>query len=241
MTTFSEQMRSYTLLYSKIWKQVVAMVAVPLLIILPFTLMLTRYKNLNDAILLVMSFLIMGVMILLTLYAVFKQAMVQAEIKIIKEGLQITFKRKTLFNWHDEKFISFNNLVFVSDDIDINNSREFFTLKVKGESGKMILIAPKKAPKGEIENFSLELSAAVEQYNVSHPGLFSPIKTGSFYAGKFAIILSWLLIAAAFLSTIIKIINPSSVEWYRLLWLYVIAASWLANFYVVKKKQRQRN
>jgi hypothetical protein len=241
VATFSEQMRSYTLLYSKIWKQIVAMVTVPLLIIFPFILILSQYKNLSDAVIFTLIGAAMGVMILLTLYGVFKQAMVQSEIKITNVGLQIVFKRKTLFNWHQEKFISFNNLVFVSDDIDINNNREFFTQKVKGETGKMILIAPKKAPKGEIENFSLELSATVEQYNASHPGSSSPIKTGSFYRGKFAIILNWLFVGAAILSTIIKIINPSSVEWYRLLWLYVISASWLANFYIVKKKQRQEN
>lgn len=234
-------MRSYTLLYSKIWKQVVAMVAVPLLIIFPFTAVIIRYKNLNYTTLLILSFVAMGIMILATLYVVFKQAMVATEIKISREGLQIIFKRKTLFNWQKEKFIPFNHLAFVSDDIDKNNSREFFTLKVKGETGKIILIAPKKAPKGEIESFSSELITTVEEYNATHDSLSAPIKTGSFYTGKFAIVLNWLLIVVAILSTIIKIISPSSVEWYRLIWLYIITAFWLANFYFVKKKQTEKN
>ena len=234
-------MRSYTLLYTKIWKQVVAMVAVPVLIIFPSILLVTRYKNLSDTIILIFSFAIMGVMILATLYVVFKQAMVKTDIKITKEGLQIVFKRRTLLNWQEEKFIHLNQLAFVSDDIDMNNSREFFTLKVKGDTGKIILIAPKKAPEGEIENFSLELATAVEEYNATHSSIHTPIKTGSFYTGKFAIVLNWLLVGVAIVSTIIKIINPSSVEWYRLLWLYLIAASWLANFYFVKKKQTQKN
>jgi hypothetical protein len=228
-------MRSYTLLYTKIWKQVVAMVAVPVLIIFPSILLVTRYKNLSDTFILIFSFVIMGVMILTTLYVVFKQAMVKTDIKITKEGLQIVFKRRTLFNWQEEKFIHLNQLAFVSDDIDMNNSREFFTLKVKRETGKIILIVPKKAPEGEIENFSLELATVVEEYNATHSSVHTPIKTGSFYTGKFAIALNWLLIFMAILSTFVKIINPSSVEWYRLLWLYLITASWLANFYFVKK------
>jgi hypothetical protein len=234
-------MRGYTLLYSKIWKQVVAMVAIPPLIIVPFILILSEYQTLSDAIVFLLIGVAMVIMILLTLYVVFKQAMVKADIKIVGEGLQIIFKRKTVFNWQKERFIPFSDFVFLSDDIDMNNGREFFTLKVKGETGKIILIAPKKAPEGEIENFSSELAAAVEEYNANHPGLYAPVKTGSFYTGKFAIILNWLFIIVAVLSTVIKIINPSSVEWYRLAWLYVIAGSWLANFYFVKKKQTQKN
>lgn len=217
------------------------MVAVPLLVILPATFIIIRYKTLSDAVLLILVFMLMGIMILLTLYVVFKQATAPADITINKEGLQILFTRKTLFNWEQKKFIPFHQLAFVSNDTDVNNNREFFTLKVKGETGKIILIAPKKAPKGEIENFSLELTAAVADYNANHSSLSAPIKTGSFYTGKFAIILNWLLVASAILGTVIKIINPSSVEWYRLLWLYVIAASWLANFFIVKKKQTQRD
>ena len=217
------------------------MVAVPLLIILPSTAVIIRYKNLDDLTLLVLSFLIMGVMILVTLYVVFKQAMVESYVSITGEGLQIVFKRRTLFNWKYEKLIPFGDLAFVSDDIDTNNSREFFTLKVKGETGKIILIAPKKAPQGEMENFSLELAAAVKAYNANYPAIDTRIKTGSFYTGKFAIILNWVLIIAAVFFTVVKIMNPSSVDWYRLVWLYVVAGSWLANFYFVKKKQTQKN
>jgi hypothetical protein len=234
-------MRTYSLLYSKTWKQVVAMIAVPLLIIYPSIVILISYKNLSDITILIFSFLIMGVMILATLYFVFKQAMVETDIKISKEGLQIVFKRKTLFNWQSEKNIPFHQLAFVSDDIDINNRRQFFTLKVKDETGKIILIAPKKAPEGEIENFSMELAEAVDEYNATHSNVYTPIKTGSFYTGNFAIVLNWVLAGTTILSTIVKIINPSSVEWYRLLWLYVITASWLANFYFVKKKQMQKD
>ena len=70
------------------------MVAVPLLIILPSTAVIIRYKNLNDLTLLVLSFLLMGVMILVTLYVVFKQAMVESYVSITGEGLQIVFKKK---------------------------------------------------------------------------------------------------------------------------------------------------
>src|SRR5690348_10857102 len=121
-------MRSYTLLYSKIWKQVLAMVTIPLLIIMPFILILSKYKTLSDAIVFLFISVAMAIMILLTLYVVFKQAMVEANIKILKEGLEIVLKRKTVFNWQQERFISFNNFAFVSDDIDMNNGREFFTL-----------------------------------------------------------------------------------------------------------------
>ena len=217
------------------------MVTIPPLIIVPFILILSKYKTLSDAMVFSLIGVAMAIMILLTLYVVFKQAMVLADITINKKGLEIVFKTKTLFNWQKERFIPFSSLAFVSDDIDLNNSREFFTLKVQGETGKIILIAPKKAPEGEIENFSSELAEAVEVYNASHGSLSKPIKTGSFYTGKFAIVLNWLLIVVAVISTIIKIINPSSVEWYRLIWLYAIAASWLANFYFVKKKQTQKS
>jgi hypothetical protein len=110
----------------------------------PFILILSKYKALSDTMVFILIGVAIVIMILLTLYVVFKQAMVEANIKIVREGLQLVFKRKTVFNWPQERFISFNNLAFVSDDIDMNNNREFFTLKVKGETGKIILIAPKK-------------------------------------------------------------------------------------------------
>src|SRR5688500_688304 len=98
-------MRGYTLLYSKIWKQVVAMVAIPPLIIVPFILILSKYKTLSDAIVFLLIGVAMIIMVLLTLYVVFKQAMVEADIKIAREGLQLVFKRKTVFNWQKERFI----------------------------------------------------------------------------------------------------------------------------------------
>ena len=52
--------------------------------------------------------------------------------------------------------------------------------------------------------------------------------------------LTWVFVSVAILVTVIKIVKPSSVEWYRMLWVYVLAASWLINFYSVKKKQTER-
>ena len=237
----SKPMRSYTLLYSKIWKQVVSMIAVPVATIIPFILILTQYQNLSDTVAFIIIYAAFGIIILISLYVVFKQAMVPVKITIHDWGFEFFFKRKTLFNWQAKKDIAYSDIEFVSGDEDINNnSRKFFTIKVKNEWGKIILIAPRKTPPEEMEEFSLRFSNAVERFNQQNVSVITPIRRRSFYTGRFAKILSWIFIGAAVVATIIKIADPSRIEWYRMIWLYVLAASWLANIYTVKKKQKRK-
>jgi hypothetical protein len=219
------------------------MTAVPVCLIVPFLLFLTQYKNLTDTVFYVSVYTGLAVIILFTLYLVFKQAMVPATIGIKKDGLEIVFSKKTIFNWTHRKYILFENIEYVSDDVDLNfNARKFFTLKVKDENGKIILTAPKKAPSEEMESFSLELSNAIEDFNSQFSGVKPrAIKKGSFYTGAFGKFFTLFSIAAVIVVTIIKIAKPSNVEWYRVIWVYVLAASWLINFYSVKKKQTTEN
>ena len=235
-------MRSYNLLYSKIWKQVVAMTAVPICLIIPFLIFITQFKNLSETLFFVFTYAGLGVIILFTLYVIFKQAMVLVTITINGDGLEIIFSKRTIFNWIDRKHILLENIEYVSDDVDLNhNARKFFTLKLKDERGKIILTAPKKAPEEEMEAFSLELSNAIEQFNSHNTKLQAPIKKGSFYAGKFLTFLTWLFTALAILVTIMKILKPSSVAWYRIIWIYVFSASMVINYFSVKKKQTEKN
>lgn len=229
-------MRSYTLLYSKIWKQVVAMVSVPVITMIPFIYFLTQYKDLNDTILFIIIYAALGLIILLTLFVVFKQAHVPAQIAINKRAIEIHFKKRTLFNWADSKQIPLDMIEFVSDDIDINhNGRQFFTIKVKNEWGRIILIEPRKAPPMEIEEFSMALAQAVEQFNQTNL-LSASIRKGSFYTGRFGKILTIIFIAVALAVTIIEIVKPSSIKWYRLVWLYILAAYWAINFFVARQR-----
>lgn len=230
-------MRSYTLLYSKIWKQVVAMIAVPILTIIPFILILTLYQDLSDTIVFIAIFAFMGVMILLTLYVVFRQAMVAVAITINDSAIEIYFKNKTIFNWIRKKEILLSDVEFVSDDEDVaHNSRRFFTIKSRKETGKIILLAPRNMSPGEGEAFSLELNTAVENFNQQGITANSPIRQVSFFTGGFAKILTICFIIIMVIATIIKIIDPSKIEWYKLVWMYVLAASWFANVFIAKRK-----
>jgi hypothetical protein len=38
----------------------------------------------------------------------------------------------------------------------------------------------------------------------------------------------------------VKSYNPSSMEWYRMIWLYVLAAHWAVNFYAAQWKNKNQ-
>lgn len=241
LVTAKQNMQSYTLLYSKIWKQVVSMVVVPVFTIIPFILVLTQYKNLDDTTVFILIYAALAVIILLTLFVVFKQAHVPVVITIHDSEIEIVFKRKTLFNWLVKKNIPLSQVEYVSDDEDVNhNSRKFFTIKLKNEWGKIILVALKKTPANETEQFSLELVNAVEQFNSQNKNISAPIRRGSFYTGFFAKAFTYIFIAVVVIVTIIKITDPSKIEWYRIVWIYILATSWFANFYYATRREKRK-
>src|SRR5687768_4599427 len=232
-------MQSHTLLYSKIWKQVVSMVLVPVFTIIPFILILTKYQNLNDTTVFILIYAALAVIILLTLFVVFKQAHVPAVITIHDSEIEIVFKRRTIFNWLNKKNIPLSQVEYFSDDEDINHgSRKFFTIKLKNEWGKIILVALKKTPADETEQFSMELANAVEQFNSQNENISAPIRRGSFYTGSFAKAFTYIFIAIVIITTIIKIADPSKIAWYRMIWIYVVATSWCANFYYASRREK---
>ena len=154
----------------------VAMTAVPACTIIPFILFLTQFKNISEITSYIIIYAGLGVIILFTLYILFKHAMVPVTLTVSSDALEIIFARRSLFNWTGRKYILLRDLEFVSDDVDENHSgRKFFTLKIKDEPGKIILIAPKKTPAEEMEAFSSELSDAIEQFNNYNNNVQKPI------------------------------------------------------------------
>lgn len=234
-------MHHYTLLYSKIWKQVASMILVPVCLIIPLILILSHYPHLTDAAVFIIIFAALGIIILVTLYFVFKQAHLPVEVSIESSEMHFRFKRKSLFNRRSTKTVGLDEISFFTDDEDvINSDRRFFTIKLKSEWGKIILLSPKKANPEEMEAFATQLSNVIEQYNLQNQYTASPIKQESFYTTGFSKTLTYIFVAIIVAATIIKVVDSSKLDWYRIVWMYVLSGAWFTNIYIARKKENAR-
>ena len=213
------------------------MIIVPVVLIIPFVLILSEYPNLNDTLVLIIIFAALAVIILLTLYVVFKQAHVPVEVSINASEIEFRFKRKTLFNWETKKNIALKQIQFFTDDEDVMHSnRRFFTIQLKNEWGKIILLSAKHAKPEDVGTFAEELSTAIQKYNSQNETQGFAITEGSFYNSNFSKLLTYCLIAVIIIATVVKIFDSTKIDWYRISWMYVLAGAWFANIYVGEKK-----
>lgn len=234
-------MNKYDIVYSDYNKQIWVLILFPLLMITPLVVVLTSVKEISESVILISVIVWMGLMIITMIYVVSKQLMVPATIIISEGGLKIYPAKKTLFYGFNNLFIPFNNIKSVTDDEDVQqNYRKFFTLKIKKPAKKIMLLAPKKQLSADTQQCALAIHTAIKNYNQSPAASVAGIiKEGSFYTSIFAKVITVLFIAVIVAVIVVKVWDPESVPWYRMVALFSFAFLWFANFFNAAKKEKQ--
>lgn len=228
MQTFKLQLQRPNLI---VWTFIlVPLVGVALLLLL----LLNLPFHLTDWMILIGSFVFMGLMIAITLWLITKKLSVPCAITVDEKGLRYVLLKSTFFSGRKEFFSTWDNIDNISENLNTQKNMNFYLVRFKEPSFTISLDCSKEHEAEGVAFYKL-LIFYTNLYNETNTA--KPITTKGFYESRWAKTLTHITLATLVVVLGCKLYNSTAISWWNVAAFGAFAISWLANVYANKKRK----
>ncbi len=229
---------AFTVVYARLRHHIWAMIVVPLIPMGIFVSAILQFPNVAEWVIYVGVIASMAIAIFSLRWLIKQHLSVEAHVVPKDNGLEIELIKTNLFYPNGEIFLSFPAIRNISYNYQAQNNQEY--LLVKLAKGPNVQFLPSGNKPEDLPALCDSIYEKRNQYN-SNPALQQKDYIGNtgFYETAFAKVLTVTSLIATGMVTVVMIVRPGLLHWYKAIGWYAIAATWLINVWNAKQKSNQ--
>lgn len=210
-----------------------SLILTPLISVFLFVFIILNVNiPISDSLLLGSSFAFMAILIFVTLWIINNVVSVDAEVTLSNNEFKYKLLKKNILYRNIEFVTSWHNILNISENWNPKNNTVFYDVAFKSPSQKLSF-STIKGKESEFEAFCQQLILLKDAYNQeSNQNKILDKTIYESFCAKLLTILIYILIPALIG---LKIMQPSSISWIKIIGFTAAATAWLVEYHRNKK------